>query len=79
MDDQPRRRSSIVPVDRVDDGVLRVNDGAMRKLSQANATIGTEIKDARVAADVEHNMSVRDSLKLYKKGIAFSFFYPWPW
>lgn len=67
-----RRRSSLVPVDHHDDGILRVTDDSIRRLSKANASIGQEITDAKDASNAEKAMSVRDSLRLYKKGICFS-------
>jgi SP family general alpha glucoside:H+ symporter-like MFS transporter len=66
------RRSSVTEVNRANDGVLRVNDQAIRRMSQARDTIGTEVQEARGATEREHNTSVRDSIKLYKKAIAFS-------
>lgn len=67
-----RRRSSVVEVQRKDDDVLRLNDDTVRKMSQSHAQMGTEINEARDATAREHNMSVRDSIRLYKKAIAFS-------
>lgn len=66
------RRSSIMEVSREDDGVLRVNDDAVRKMSQSHTTIGADIDEARQATAREHEMSTRDSIRLYKKAIAFS-------
>lgn len=67
-----RRRSSVVEVKRANDGVLRVNDNAMRRMSLARENIATEVHDARGHTEREHAMSVRDSVKLYKKAIIFS-------
>ena len=67
-----RRRSSVVEVARSNDGVLRVNDNAVRKMSIANATIADEVADAREATEKEHQLSIRDACKLYPKAICFS-------
>lgn len=66
------RRSSLVPVDHHDDGVLRVKDASVRRLSRASENIGQELSDAKDASSAEKSMSVRDSIRLYKKGICFS-------
>lgn len=67
-----RRRSSVVEVNRDKDGVLRVNDDAMRRLSQIHDNVGKEISDAKAASSAEKSLSVRDSVRLYKKAICFS-------
>ena len=66
------RRTSLVPADHQNDGVLRVNDDAVRRLSQAHDGSGQELSDAKGASSAEKEMSVRDSLRLYKKAICFS-------
>lgn len=66
------QRSSVVQVHRTQDGVLRVEDGAVQRMSVTNPYIGNEIHEARAAANKEHEMSVRDAIKLYKKGMAYS-------
>lgn len=67
-----RRRSSVVEVDRSKDGVLRVNDDAMRRMSQLHDSVGKQISDAKAASNAEKSLSVRDSVRLYKKAICFS-------
>ncbi|RMD42774.1 hypothetical protein DV735_g2333, partial [Chaetothyriales sp. CBS 134920] len=67
-----RRRSSVVEVNREADGVIRVKDDAMRKISQSNAQAADEIAEAREAREKEGSLSVRDALKLYPKAIFFS-------
>lgn len=67
-----RRRSSVVQVNRENDGVLRVNDDSVRRMSQANAFIANDIADAKQASQNEKDLSIRDAIKLYKKGIGFS-------
>lgn len=59
-------------VDHHNDGVLRVNDDAVRRLSQVHDNIGKELSDAKDASSAEKGMSVRDSVRLYKKAICFS-------
>lgn len=54
------------------DGVVRVPDESIRRLSAAHANMGTEQKEARLATDVEKGMSVRQAVRLYKKAIIFS-------
>ena len=66
------RRTSLVNIDHRNDGVLRVKDDSVRRLSQAHNNIGQEIADAKQASNAEKSMSVRDSIKLYKKAICFS-------
>ena len=66
------RRSSVVPVDHQNDGVLRVKDESVRRLSHSNAATGQDLADAKLASSAEKAMSVRDSIKLYRKGICFS-------
>lgn len=67
-----RRRSSVVQVNREHDGVLRVNDDSVRRMSQANAFIASEIANAKLASQNEKDLTIRDALKLYKKGVLFS-------
>ena len=67
-----RRRSSVVEVERVDDGVLRLDDAAVRKMSAVNASIVDEFEEAKQAAEKEHELTIRDAIRLYPKAIAFS-------
>jgi MFS transporter, SP family, general alpha glucoside:H+ symporter len=67
-----RRRSSVVQVDRADDGVARLNDSAMRKLSVENPDIVQAFEEAKDATAGEHELTIRDALRLYPKAIAFS-------
>lgn len=66
------RRSSVVQVDRADDGVARLNDSAMRKLSTDNPDIVQAFEEAKDATAGEHELTIRDAIRLYPKAIAFS-------
>jgi MFS transporter, SP family, general alpha glucoside:H+ symporter len=72
MADGGRRRSSVVSISRNDDGIVRVTDNAVRRLSVTHADIGREQEDARAAFNAEQSMTVRQSIRLYKKAIIFS-------
>lgn len=72
MADGRRRRSSVVSHSRADDGILRVTDDAVRRLSVTHANIGQEQGDAKDAFHAEHSMTVRQAIRLYKKAILFS-------
>lgn len=67
-----RRRSSVVEVSRADDGVLRVDDGAIRRMSVANPDIPQIHFEARNATENERNMTLRQALQLYPKAVLFS-------
>lgn len=67
-----RRRSSIVQVERAHDGVARINDSSIRKLSMINPQAAQQFDEAKNAAEKEHELTVRDALKLYPKAIIFS-------
>lgn len=66
------RKSSVVQVDRQDDGVLRVMDTEVRRMSVANPEFANQTAEARSATDREHRMTVSQAFKLYPKAIAFS-------
>lgn len=66
------RRSSSVTVTRDNDGVMRVNDDAFRRLSQAQANLGQDQFDAKLANDNEKSLSIMQAIKLYKKAICYS-------
>lgn len=66
------RRTSVVEVNRDKDGTVRNSDAAIHRLSQSHPNIGTEINEARLATQREHDTTVRDSIKLYKKAIIYS-------
>ena len=72
MGGDERRRSSVVEVERADDGVLRLDDAAVRKMSLVNSHMVDEFEEARKAAAIEHELSIRDAFKLYPKAICFS-------
>lgn len=59
-------------VNRTDDGVVRIRDGSIRKLSVINPGVVQEFEEAKNAASKEHELTVRDALKLYPKAIIFS-------
>ncbi|ETN39606.1 uncharacterized protein HMPREF1541_05832 [Cyphellophora europaea CBS 101466] len=67
-----RRKSSVVQVARADDGVVRVNDAAMRQLSVDNPNIVQSFAEAKAATAGEHELTIRDAIRLYPKAIAFS-------
>ena len=67
-----RRKSSVVQVDRADDGVVRINDASIRRLSSVNPGVVQEFEEAKKAAEGEHELTIRDAIKLYPKAIAFS-------
>jgi MFS transporter, SP family, general alpha glucoside:H+ symporter len=69
---EDRRRSSVVQVDRADDGVARINDAAMRKLSVTNPDIVQSFEEAKAATAGEHELTIREAVKLYPKAIVFS-------
>lgn len=67
-----RRRSSVVPDSRADDGVLRVDDSTIRHMSVANPDIPHINQEARNATANEVNMTLRQAVKLYPRAIIFS-------
>jgi MFS transporter, SP family, general alpha glucoside:H+ symporter len=67
-----RRRSSVIQIERTDDGVLRLDDAAVRKMSQINSHIVDEFEEAKAAVEKEHQLTIRDAFKLYPKAICFS-------
>lgn len=72
MSEGERRRSSVVVHGRVDDGTVRVNDDAIRRLSVIRTDIGQQQEDARLATSAEKTMSVRQAIRLYKWAIIYS-------
>lgn len=72
MADAKRRHSSVVAHGRLDDGTVRVDDEAIRRLSVVRTNIGEQQEMARLATDAEKTMTVRQALRLYKKAILFS-------
>ncbi|ERF71410.1 hypothetical protein EPUS_07438 [Endocarpon pusillum Z07020] len=69
---ESRCRSSVVDIARPDDGVLRINDEAIRRMSVANPDIRNINQEARNATENEQNMTPRQDLKLYPKAVLFS-------
>jgi SP family general alpha glucoside:H+ symporter-like MFS transporter len=67
-----RRKSSIVQVESRGDDVLRVLDTNIRKMSVIEPGIAGQNDAARRAADREHDMTVKESLRLWPKAIIFS-------
>lgn len=67
-----RRRSSVVQVERDYDGVARINDSSIRKLSVTNPQVVQQFDEAKHAAEKEHELTIRDALKLYPRAIIFS-------
>ena len=66
------KRSSSVGIERKKDGVIRVNDDAFRRLSQANTNMAQEQFDAKNATDNEKSLSIPKAVRLYKKAICYS-------
>jgi SP family general alpha glucoside:H+ symporter-like MFS transporter len=66
------RRSSVVSHTHADDGIVRVKDDVLRRLSAAHAKLGQEQAEAKAAFDTEKHMTVRQAMRLYKKAIVFS-------
>lgn len=54
------------------DGIIRVEDGAIRRMSIANRDAAAMNNDAREATEREHRLSIRDAIRLYPKAIMFS-------
>jgi SP family general alpha glucoside:H+ symporter-like MFS transporter len=67
-----RRRPSVVAHDPVEDGTVRVNDDAMRRLSVVRTNIAQQQEDARLATSAEKTMTVRQAIRLYKWAIIYS-------
>lgn len=72
MDETKRRHASVVSHDPVDDGTVRVDDEAIRRLSVVRTNIGEQQEMARLATDAEKALTVRQAVRLYKKAIFFS-------
>lgn len=66
------RRSSVVSVERANNEVARVEDDAFRSMSVSNPDIAAQTAEAKHATDNEHNLTVRNALKLYPKAVMFS-------
>lgn len=66
------RKSSIVQVHRVNDGVTRVDDDTIRRLSASQPGIAHDFNEAKAATAGEHELTIRDAIKLYPKAIVFS-------
>ena len=54
------------------DGVLRVDDTHMRRMSLANPEIANLTLEAKQATLSEKNMTLKQALPLYKKAMFFS-------
>ena len=67
-----RRRSSVASVNRENDGIIRVRNDSIRRLSQAYENNDIEQAEAQDATNKEKSMTVRQSVRLYKKAILFS-------
>jgi SP family general alpha glucoside:H+ symporter-like MFS transporter len=77
--DGARRRSSVVPADRIpqdgdqSEGVLNQKDDTLSKMSVAVPNLAELTSDAKNAAETERNMGFREGCRLYPKGVFFSF------
>lgn len=67
-----RRRSSVASVNRQNDGVIRVRNDSIRRLSQAYENNDIEQAEAQDATNIEKSMTVRQAIRMYKKAILFS-------
>lgn len=67
-----RRKSSITEVERVNDGVVRVNDEAFCRMSEGTADIAQQTAVANRATEAEKSLTVRQAVRLYKKAICYS-------
>lgn len=67
-----RRRSSVASVNRQNDGVVRVRNDSIRRLSQAYENNDIEQAEAQDATNIEKSMTVRQAIRMYKKAILFS-------
>lgn len=64
--------ASVVSHDAANDGTVRVNDEAIRRLSVVRTNIGQQQEDAKLATNAEKTMTVRQAIRLYKPAIFFS-------
>lgn len=62
----------MVNVERQDDGVLRVKDDAIRRLSEAHDNVGQEADDAQKATAFEKSLTIPQAVSLYKRAICYS-------
>jgi hypothetical protein len=69
-----RRKSSIAEVERANDGILRIDDETFRRLSQADPDFLRDQAGAKRAEAFEKDLSVRQSLRLYRRAVIFSMF-----
>lgn len=72
MADEKQRQVPLVSHDQVDDGTVRVNDEAFRRLSVVRSNISQQQEAAKLANDAEKTMTVRKAIRLYKWAIIYS-------
>jgi hypothetical protein len=72
MEQDEHRRPSFAKFNGVDDGILRLDEKAIHRMSQVDSHVVDEFEEAKAAAENEHQLSVRDTFKLYPKAIGFS-------
>ena len=72
MDEGKRRQSSVILREHVEDGMVRIKDDAIRRLSVVRTNIEQQQEDARLATEAEKAMTVRQALRLYKWAIIYS-------
>jgi SP family general alpha glucoside:H+ symporter-like MFS transporter len=72
MDEGKRRQLSVVSCNRDEDGTVRVNDEAIRRLSVVRTNIGQQQEEAKLATEAEKTMTVRQAIRLYKWAIIYS-------
>ena len=72
MDEGKRRQSSVILREHVEDGMVRIKDDAIRRLSVVRTNMEQQQEDARLATEAEKTMTVRQALRLYKWAIIYS-------
>ncbi|KAF1931995.1 sugar transporter [Didymella exigua CBS 183.55] len=72
MSEGKRERPSVVSHECVEDGTIRVNNDAIRRLSVVRTNIRQQQEDARLATNAEKTMTVRQAVRLYKWAIIYS-------
>lgn len=72
MSEDKKIPTSVVSHGHLEDGTVRVDDEAIRRLSVARTKIGQQQEDARLATKAEKAMTVRQAIRLYKWAIIYS-------
>ena len=67
-----RRRSSVVQVTRINEGIIAMPDDILRRMSVANPYLIEKVSEAQEQTEREHNMGVIEAVRLYPKAVMFS-------